>query len=203
MQLQPLQILLENIAYLVRISYENKKCNRNWIRFRYIVARSTPIALAHWLPNLYFCVFVFVYFCICICVFAQTRYGEWRIYLGTLTITFYLWFFVFLYFFVYLENLSHNRTFSSSCSKTQILKSSLRWSDLVCHTIAQNEAALIWLFTGCILLQSKPPKLGAVSKTRRFIANKRGPDQKFFMQITLFEKKNQKSLHTVKLTCGP
>ena len=61
-----LQILLENIAYLVRISYENKKCNRNWIRFRYIVARSTPLALAHWLPNLYlyFCVFVFVYFCI-------------------------------------------------------------------------------------------------------------------------------------------
>ena len=70
MQLQLLQILLENIAYLVRISYENKKCNRNWIRFRYIVARSTPLALAHWLPNLYlyFCVFTFVFLCICICV---------------------------------------------------------------------------------------------------------------------------------------
>ena len=70
MQLQPQQILFENIAYLVRISYENKKCNRNWIGFRYIVARSTSLALAHWLPNLYlyFCVFIFVFLCIFICV---------------------------------------------------------------------------------------------------------------------------------------
>ena len=74
----------------------------------------------------FICVFFF-----CICVFAQTQSGEWRICLGTLTITFYLWIFVFLYFFVYLENLSHNRTFSSSCLKKQSLKSSLRWSLLV------------------------------------------------------------------------
>ena len=128
---------------------------------------------------------VFFYLCICADPIRWVEDLSWDPHNHLLSVIFC----IFILFCVFGEftSQSHFFIFLFKKPKSEIFPQMVT-PGVVCHTIAQNEAALIWLFTGCILLQSKPPKLGAVSKTRDLSPTKEALTRIFYANYPFWEK---------------